>query len=249
MFTGSARYYDALYGKKDYPGEAAKLRTFIGSNMRREPRTLLDVACGSARHLAELQSSFAIEGVDLNDELLALARARLPEVRFHLADMRSFDLGRRYDVVTCLFSAIGYMTTPEDLNAAIAAMARHVAPGGLLIVEPWWPPEKWVVDGKPHMLYGEGPDLKIARMSMSGQDGMVAIVDLHYLVASAGQITHFTEQHRFGLFTVEQHIAAFELAGLKVSHDPTGLMGRGLYIGRMPEHDGAAAAQMPSELS
>jgi ubiquinone/menaquinone biosynthesis C-methylase UbiE len=246
MFTRSARYYDAIYAKKDYAGEAAKLRALISSKIQREARTLLDVACGSGRHLAELKATFEIEGIDLNDELLALARARLPEVRFHHADMRRFDLGRTYDVVTCLFSAIGYVTSVADLNAAIAAMARHVAPGGLLIVEPWWPPDNWVVDGKPRLQFANEPDVKIARMSMSGREDAIAIVDLHYLVGSEEGIAYFTEQHRFGLFTIEEHLTAFRATGLEVTHDPVGLMGRGLYVGLKPARKLARSRKAPA---
>ncbi len=234
MFTKSARYYDVLYGKKNYAGEAAKLRTVIAGAIQREARTLLDVACGTGRHLAELKADFAIEGADLNDELLALARARLPDVPLHQVDMRNFDLRKTFDVVTCLFSAIGYLTTRDDLSAAIAAMARHVAPGGLLIVEPWFTPDNWVVSGRPNVMFANEPDIKIARMSMSGREDDVSIVDLHYLVGAPDEITYFTEQHRFGLFTVEEQIAAFRAASLEVSDDPGGLMGRGLYVGLKP---------------
>jgi len=235
MFTKSARYYDAIYAQKDYAAEAEKLRAFIGSHMHRPARTLLDVACGSGRHLAELQPWFELEGVDLNEELLELARARLANVRLHRGDMRSFELAQLFDVVTCLFSAIGYMTTRDDLHAAITAMARHVAPGGLLIVEPWWPPENWVVDGKPRALFIDGPDLKIARMSMSGREEDVSTIELHFLIGSPDAFVHFSEQHRFGLFTTEEHLAAFDAAGLEASHDPAGLMGRGAFIGRKPD--------------
>ena len=234
MFTKSARYYDAIYGKKNYAGEAAKLRTVIAGAIQREARTLLDVACGTGRHLAELKADFAIEGADLNDELLALARARLPGISLHHVDMRNFDLGKTFDVVTCLFSAIGYLTTRDDLSAAICAMARHVAPGGLLIVEPWFTPDKWTVSGKPNVMFANEPDIKIARMSMSAREGGVSIVDLHFLVGLPEGISYFTEQHRFGLFTIEEQTAAFAAAGLEVSHDPGGLMGRGLYIGLKP---------------
>ena len=57
--------------------------------------------------------------------------------------MINFDLGRTYDVVTCLFSAIGIVGTYERLERAIWCMARHVRMGGALIIEPWFSPERW----------------------------------------------------------------------------------------------------------
>ena len=129
MYTKTPELYDRFYDWKDYAGEAAKLRDLIES---RSPgaRSLLDVACGTGRHLEHLRAWYDVEGVDLDEGLLSVARARLPDVPLRAADMRDFDLGRRFDVVTCLFSSIGYVQTPGALQASVAAMVRHVAPGG-----------------------------------------------------------------------------------------------------------------------
>ena len=235
MFTKSAPYYDAIYAAKDYRAEAVKVRSLIEETIQRPARTLLDVACGTGKHLAEFQSWFEVEGIDLNEDLLALARARLPGIRFHVGDMADFDLGRSFDVVTCLFSAIGSMTDVERLNSAIASMSRHVAPGGLLIIEPWWSPGDWRLDGNPHAIFVDQPGLKLARMSISGREGNVAILHFHYLLGTPDGINAFTEPHRLGLFTTEEQLAAFRAVDLEVSHDPVGLTGRGVFIGRRAE--------------
>jgi len=106
MFSESAAWYDHFYGGKDYAAEALRVTELI---RRRRPgaRTLLDVACGTGRHLEQLRQEFACEGLDLDDGLLAVARRRLPGMRLTRADMADFDLGRRFDAVTCLFSSVG----------------------------------------------------------------------------------------------------------------------------------------------
>jgi len=150
--------------------------------------------------------------------------------------MTDFDLGKRFDVVVCLSSSIGYVGIVERLRRAVACMARHVASGGLLVLEPWFVPETWHL-GRPHALLVDRPDLKICRMNVSdareGADGPVSVLDFHYLVASAEGVEHFTEHHELALFTDEQYRQALAAAGLpagQVEHDPDGLMGRGLYI-------------------
>ena len=139
--TRSTRY-------KDYAGEAARLTELIRA---RNPsaRTLLDVACGTGKHLEALRSEFEVEGVDIDEGLLAIARGRLGSVPLHTADMRDFDLGRRFDAVTCLFSAIGHVADGDELDAAVASMARHLEPGGVLIVEPWLEPDVWEIGPAP----------------------------------------------------------------------------------------------------
>jgi hypothetical protein len=134
--------------------------------------------------------------------------------------------------VTCLFSSIGYVGTPERLNAAIAAMAGHLNPGGILMVEPWLSPELWQV-GHPHLLVVDEPDLKIARMNVSGREGRLAIMEFEYLVGSPHGIEHFSERHEAALFTDDEYRQAFSAAGQAVEHDPDGLIGRGLYLGQM----------------
>ncbi len=127
MYDKSAELYDLFYDWKDYRAEAEKVRELVAT---RNPnaRTVLDVACGTGSHLTHLRNWFAVEGLDLNPGLLEVATRRLPEVTLHEADMRDFDLGRTFDVVTCLFSSIGYVETTDGLSRAVEAMTRHLAP-------------------------------------------------------------------------------------------------------------------------
>ncbi len=224
--------YDAIYAYKDYDGESAKIAALIRERCP-GARTLLDVACGTGKHLECLQAEFEVEGVDLDEDLLAIARDRLGTVPLHAGDMRSFDLGRRFDAVTCLFSAIGHALDATELDAAVAAMAAHLRPGGVLIVEPWLEPDAWI-PGRLHLLTVDEPDLKIARVTIPARRGAVSILAFHFLVASPAGVATYAEQLEHGLFTAEQMLAAFERAGLEVEHDPDGLIGRGLFIGRVP---------------
>jgi SAM-dependent methyltransferase len=228
MFSRSARNYDAIYASiRDYPREAAELDRLI-QERRPGARTLLDVACGTGAHLEHL-TGYEVEGLDLDPEMLAVASERLPNVPFHEGDMADFDLGKRFDAVVCMFSSIGYVKTEDRLHSAIASMARHLAPGGLLVVEPWLTPEAWV-DGHVSGAFVDEPELKIARMGLPQREGTVSVLDLEYLVATPNCVERFSERHELGLFTLEQHLAAFRAAGLEADHDPEGPMGRGLYI-------------------
>jgi SAM-dependent methyltransferase len=229
MFSRLARLYDAVYASiRDYPREAAELDRLI---QERSPgaRTLLDVACGTGAHLEHL-AGYEAEGLDLDPEMLAVARERLPKVAFHEGDMVDFDLGKRFDAVVCMFSSIGYVRSEERLQSAIAAMAHHLEPGGVLVVEPWLSPEVWV-DRHVGAVFVDEPKLKIARMNVGQREGDVSIFEFEYLVGTPNGLERFNERHELGLFTVEQYLEAFRAAGLEADHDPEGPMGRGLYIG------------------
>ncbi len=232
MFEKSAAYYDALYSWKDYPGEAAMIHSLVQQHCP-GARTLLDVACGTGKHLELLREHYEVEGVDLDANLLEIAEERNPGVAFHAADMVGFDLDRTFGVVVCLFSSIGYVQTEENLQRATAALARHVAPGGVLLIEPWLSPDVFEV-GHIGLLVVDEPELKIVRMNESRRDGNVSVLEFHYLISEKGPIEHLRETHRLGLFTEEQHLDALREAGLEV-RPPTDLrMGRGLYVAIKP---------------
>jgi SAM-dependent methyltransferase len=228
VFSHSAEIYDAVYAFKDYEAEAGRLHAFIAERSP-EASTLLDVACGTGRHLEYLRAWYEVSGLDLDGQLIEIARGRLGDVPLVVRDMASFDLGRRFDVVTCLFSSIGYVGTLERLSQAVAAMGAHLRPGGVLIVEPWLPPDAWETN-RPHLLTVDEPDLKIARMTIQGREGRLAVMNFTYLVGTPDGLQEFSERHEAALFTDREYRDAFTAAGLTVDHDEHGLIGRGLYI-------------------
>lgn len=230
IYTKSARFYDALYHFKDYASACSHLHILI---QQRNPdaRTLLDVGCGTGKHVEHLRAHYQVEGLDLSEDMLAIAREKCPGISFHQGDMVDFRLDRTFDVVACLFSSIGYVKTVERMEHAIANMARHLRPGGVLVVEPWFSPEQYWV-GRITANFVDQPEIKIAWMYTSEVEGKIAIYDINYLVGEPQGVTYFTERHEFGLFTPEEYLTAFQNAGLQVTYNQEGLFGRGIYVGR-----------------
>ena len=235
MLSGSEKYYDDIYSVmgKDYASEANKLQAFIQKHKLTAGNSLLDVACGTGTHAGLLSKYYQVEGTDVNADMLKVARKKHPEIRFSQSDMRSIDLDRKFDVITCLFSAIGYMKTKSDLQKAVKSMRRHLHPGGVLLIEPWFSNEQWNV-GRVSTILVEKPDVKIFRMSRGGIRGRISLLEFHYLIGTAKGIEHIVEHHEFGLFSHEEYMEAFIKAGLNVAQDPEGVDGRGLYIGIKP---------------
>ncbi len=105
----------------------------------------LDLGTGTGRIL-ELVSSRAARavGVDMNAEMLALARARIEKAALNHVQVRRGDLfqlpygERSFDLIT-LHQVLHYL---EDPSAAVAEAARVLKPGGKVVI----------VDFAPHAL-------------------------------------------------------------------------------------------------
>ncbi|HEX2208360.1 MAG TPA: class I SAM-dependent methyltransferase [Longimicrobium sp.] len=234
-YARSARFYDLIYGGKPYEDEAERVHGVIQKHLRSGGNALLDVGCGSGNHLAHLRRHYRCDGVDLDAGLLAIARERYPDSGFHQRDMAKFDLGRRYDAIVCLFSAIGYVKTGERLGQTVRTFARHLLPGGVVIVEPWLPPGVFV-PGTVRVDTPQAPGVHVVRMVHGGMSGELSVLTFSYLIGREEGIEHFQERHELGLFTREEMMDAFHGAGLQVvEHDPQGLTGRGLYVARQPD--------------
>lgn len=233
MYIKTPQFYDAIYSFKDYCEEAQRLAAFITKHLLSGGNRLLDVACGTGHHIQYLMEHFNSEGIDLSQEMLEIARQRTPGIPYHHADMIDFNLNRKYDVVTCLFSSIGYVMTLDNLSRAVTCMANHLLPGGVLLIEPWFTPEAWH-PGMVHANFIDEPELKIARINTSHVEGRLSYFDFHYLVGTPEGVEYFIERHELGLFTQDEMHAALAGVGLEVTYDEQGLMGRGLYIGSKP---------------
>lgn len=250
MFSKSQDWYDLVYDAqgKDYLEEARRLRLIFEGHgistevLGRRP-AWLDVACGTGRHLLHLPE-FDRLGIDLDPGMLDVARHRCPCVDFQVGDMRSLSRSEaaslpasrpdgRFDVVTCLFSAIAYMKDLEELEVAIASMADRVAEGGLLLVEPFLTPDV-VVAGRPGLNVVDHEGVKLVRMDVPRIDGRRLELEFHYLVADASGVEHRVEPHVITIFTVDEIGRAFSKAGLDWRFEPGGDWPRGLHLGTKP---------------
>lgn len=207
-YDGIADWYDAEFQPEPLASEAWEVLTrllAVGSG------SLLDVGCGTGRHLEYFRSHYEVAGVDISEQLLAQARKRLPGVPLHLGDLRSFDLRRRFDVVTCLFSTIGYAETRQGLHAAVATLVQHAKPRGMLLIEPWLPPLNGFHFAEA---FDADPGVVLARAGAgSPRDGLF-VSETHYLVARANGVEHFVESHTLGLFELDDYQQALVSASV-----------------------------------
>jgi SAM-dependent methyltransferase len=228
-FTDRAHLYELLYSFKDYASESRIIRDLLVSEDHPDGR-LLDVGCGPADHLAHLSEHYAVTGIDLSEPFIARARQRLPDARFEVADMVDFDLKETFDVIISLFSAIGYVKTHERLAMTMRSISKHLVPGGIILIEPWFEPDAWTV-GYTDLTTYDVENLKIARVTRSDRAGSVSSFEARYLMVDANGFDEWSEIDELGLFTHYEQIALLEENGLSARFEPVeGLADRGLII-------------------
>jgi SAM-dependent methyltransferase len=231
-YTSSADTYDLIYSDAvDYPATARQLAELVRAR-RPDARTLLEAACGTGAVLEPLQTEFDVYGFDLSDDMLRVARAKLPGIDLRRGDMVEFDWGGRFDAVICMFSAIGYMTDFDSLLAAYRRFAAHLVPGGVVVIEGWFEPEAFIVGHVGGDAVGDDK-LQVHRVNTSWveEDGRVSVFDMHHLVGRPDGVSYFVERHRLGLFTAAEHLRALAAAGFDAEHHADLFMGRGTYVG------------------
>ena len=233
MFSASAKLYDLIYSQfKDYASETTDLAATI-RRLHPPARTVLDVACGTGEHARLLSSAhgFEVDGLDLDPNFVSIARQKLSRGSVYEGDMTSFALPRRYDVILCLFSSIGYVRTLENVQRTLERFREHLDEGGIALIEPWFAPGV-LQHGRAHIKTAESESVSVARMSHLEIEGRVSRLRFEYLIGRGDGIEHLVEVHELGLFTTAEMLDCFRQAGLEATYDPKGPYGRGLFSAR-----------------
>jgi len=228
-----AKYYDLQYEWKDYDKETRVLLQLIKRYKKSSGNSLLDVGCGTGKHVERLAKEFECVGMDVSESMLERARANVKGVEFVQGDMTDFDLGRRFDVVVCLFSSIGYVRTYPKLARTLRNFAKHLRHGGVVIIEPWLTKSTYRA-GHIHVLAThESDDLRIVRVDYSRVRGNVSVLDERIVVVEKGKgITTYRDRMVMGLFEKDLFLRLMKRAGLEARYLKQSLApGRGLYIG------------------
>lgn len=151
-----AEYYDHVFPYRNRDDVA-----FFVELAQQASGPVLEVACGTGRVLLPCaRAGAAVVGLDLSPGMLAVCRQRLaaepPAVRarveLHEADMRAFDLGRSFALVTTPFRGFQHLLTVEDQQRALGAIRRHLADDGRFVLDlfnpsmPFLGDERWLVN-------------------------------------------------------------------------------------------------------
>jgi len=218
------RKFAGLYAAGPYPKYSLRMAgqmTSVLARLGAQPRTLLDIACGEGAFAASMaKAGLAVTALDLSEEMLARARGRAAAegvaVKFLRADMRSFALGDRFDLVTCWYDSLNYLTASEDLGAAFAAARRALAPEGIFIFDMNTPAGlAAIARSRPVEIVQNRPDAFELHVNTYDPDRNIATKRIGGLAKRAGSWTAVEEEHSERAYSLAEIRPLLAASGLE----------------------------------
>lgn len=133
------------YTKQDHHGYVKENFKVLGDLLAKKmesgelPKsaTILDVGCATGALIGYLSRRFpacSFEGIDISEELIRIAREKLPGIKFEVGglDRLSGKVSKKFDVVLCI-GVLGIFDEDEAKNA-MGLLVDSVSPGGVLYV-------------------------------------------------------------------------------------------------------------------
>lgn len=214
LYDELADWWPIFSEPEHYAEETGVYAATIFGQATQPVRRVLELGSGGGNNASHLKLHFDLTLVDLSPRMLAVSRELNPECEHIEGDMRNVRLGRAFDAVL-IHDAIAYMTTRDDLAAAITTAAEHLTPRGLAL----FVPDDTVETYQPDTDHGgedDEDDGRGIRFLQWSQEPVGNTYEVHfaYMLREGDRTRLDGETHRFGLFDQATWVELIEGAGL-----------------------------------
>ena len=217
LYGRLAEWWPLLSAPGDYEEEADFYRRLLDARVSGPLEEVLELGSGGGNNASHLKPRFACTLTDISPDMLELSRSLNPECDHLVGDMRTLRLGREFDVVFA-HDALSYLTTEQDLAAALETAAAHVRPGGVVVLTPDATTEifKAGTDTGGHD-GDDGRSLRYLEWTHAPEPGASSyVVDYAILVREPGGETRAVhDRHELGLFPEDTWLRLLREAGLE----------------------------------
>jgi ubiquinone/menaquinone biosynthesis C-methylase UbiE len=219
-----AQLYDVAV--PDWPGEVGFYRQ-CAQMISVENPSLIEIACGTGRVTVQLASlGIPIVGIDLSDEMLAFARIKgqqLANIRWILADMRSFELAETFGLAIVPAYSFQLLLTETDQTACLRQIARHLHPGARLVLHLEQHDPEWLAS-LPHDIFtpfeasgetihpGTGQRVRVSyAWSFATANRSVAVVIRYEIIGNSGEVVSCVDRGPLRMHCTSRHVLQGQL--------------------------------------
>ncbi|MFH1286373.1 MAG: class I SAM-dependent methyltransferase [Candidatus Magasanikbacteria bacterium] len=207
LYKKYAKFYDKVYSNKSYDNEVEFICSVI-KNFKIKGENLLDMACGTGIHTKKFaEKGYNATGADINPEMIKIAKQKTNEVQYFEGAMQSFKSSNKFDIITCLFTAINYNKNIEELKETISNFYHLLNEDGIVIFD------QGIIKGKDKDKQGAFVDtysednLQVARISQwspSRKNPDIYNANFLMFVKENGKVDFEIDEHELGIFSVEE---------------------------------------------
>lgn len=139
--------YYAIGYRWNTEAECQFIEACLKAHGPQEASRLLDIGCGSGRHLLEFaKRGYQMTGFDASPEMVAFVEEASTKAQRSVAvsvgDLRRLKLQGTYDAAYCMMDTFRFLLTNEQILAHLRTVAKHLRPGGLYLTD-FWVPSRW----------------------------------------------------------------------------------------------------------
>jgi hypothetical protein len=219
LYTELAHWWPLFSGPTEYDEEAPEVLELLLGASPLPAREVLELGSGGGSLSSHFKPHLQMTLSDLSSDMLAVSRELNPEWEHVQGDMRTLDLGRQFQRVL-VHDAIMYLTDADSVRRAISNAARHVCPGGAVVIFPDCVRETFV-PGSEHD-GSDAPDgrgLRWLEWSWDPDPTDDTFVTAYSFLfrEPGGALSVDLDRHELGLFSRDQWLAWIREAGLEAS--------------------------------
>jgi len=133
-------YFDIAFQYRDIGKECDFAESVLELFSKTENRRVLDVYCGTGRHLFEFsRRGYKTDGLDTSETMLEFIREHDEYSKYNpnlwQSEIENFDTDKEYGLLTNMLTSFNYIITNEDVLTHLNSAAKALSHGGLYFIE------------------------------------------------------------------------------------------------------------------
>ena len=219
QFDEIAFLYDELMEGVAYEAWVKYLNQIL-DKYEYEPKTILDLCCGTGRISRYLAAEgYKVTGVDISPEMIKRAERHAEEdnlpIQYHVQDASMLELDSTFDLVISFFDSLNYILDIRALQRCFSRISAHLNPGGMLIFD--MNTELALVTGMfDQNNKGSKSEVIYNWKSTYNESAQICMVEMDFLYRNdiTKHVTHYQRAYTLGDISAMLGAAALELVAV-----------------------------------